>query len=557
MRTGPLGKGYEGTFFACEPGRNVIFKYEPELTGAGYLLEREDFVTTNPEREFAGSDFIGGDNSVNDETKTLFRPSDIAVGTDGALYVSDWYDPRVGGHADLDDACSGVIYRIAPKGFEAVVPEIDLETTAGQIEALKSPAVNVRHTGFVRLAAQGEAVVPAVAALLEDGNRFVRARAVWLLARLGGDGVKRVESLLASEDEMMRVVAYRALRHEGHQFLEMATRRAGDESAAVRREVAVSLRDVGAEESVPILMPLARGYDGGDRTYLEAWGIGCTGKEGIVYGELAKEWGDDVLGWTDAQADLVWRLMVPEAVPALVARASASELGEGPRQVAVDSLAFIEDEAAAEGMIEVASLEGDLRNESATWWLINRVNGPWGEFDLRPRLRAKGILPKGDEELVSIVIPNSAEAPKHLPPVEEILALPGDAARGAELVATRCVMCHEIDGKGVQFGPVLTGWGRTQPSEVIARSILMPEADVSHGFDGHEVVTKDGVTIQGILISEGDPVQIVSMGGKVQMIPATRIASKKKLEGRSLMMSADQLALTAQDVADIVAHMRK
>jgi putative heme-binding domain-containing protein len=273
--------------------------------------------------------------------------------------------------------------------------------------------------------------------------------------------------------------------------------------------------------------------------------------------ELAKDLGDDVLAWTDAEADLVGRLMVPEAVPALVARARSAELGERQRRVAMDALAFIEDEAAAEGMIEVASLDGDILKDSATWWLINRVNGPWGGFDLRPRLRATGILPKGDEELVSIVIPNSAEATKRLPPVEEILALSGDGARGAELMATRCVMCHEIDGQGVQFGPVLTGWGRTQPSEVIARSILMPEADIAHGFDGHEVVTKDGVTIQGILISEGDPVQIVSMGGKVQMIPATRIAAKKKLEGRSLMLSADQLALTAQDVADIVSHMRQ
>ena len=32
----------------------------------------------------------------------MFRPSDIAVGPDGALYVSDWIDARVGGHQDLD-----------------------------------------------------------------------------------------------------------------------------------------------------------------------------------------------------------------------------------------------------------------------------------------------------------------------------------------------------------------------------------------------------------------------------------------------------------------------
>jgi glucose/arabinose dehydrogenase len=26
-----------------------------------------------------------------------FRPSDVTIGTDGAIYVADWYDPVVGG----------------------------------------------------------------------------------------------------------------------------------------------------------------------------------------------------------------------------------------------------------------------------------------------------------------------------------------------------------------------------------------------------------------------------------------------------------------------------
>jgi putative heme-binding domain-containing protein len=45
------------------------------------------------------------------------------------------------------------------------------------------------------------------------------------------------------------------------------------------------------------------------------------------------------------------------------------------------------------------------------------------------------------------------------------------------------------------------------------------------------------------------------MGGATQTVPKGRIQSQKKL-GRSLMMSADQLGMTAQDVADVVAFLK-
>lgn len=66
------------------------------------------------------------------------------VGADGAIYVADWFDPRVGGHATMDDTLGGTIYRIAPKGFKPKVPKTDLATLDGAVTALKSPAVNVR-----------------------------------------------------------------------------------------------------------------------------------------------------------------------------------------------------------------------------------------------------------------------------------------------------------------------------------------------------------------------------------------------------------------------------
>jgi len=73
--------------------------------------------------------------------------------------------------------------------------------------------------------------------------------------------------------------------------------------------------------------------------------------------------------------------------------------------------------------------------------------------------------------------------------IEDALDLKGDAERGKTTIA-RCVMYHEAGGVGVQFGPALDGWGKTQTSEVIARSIIEPSADIAHGFDGMEIKLK-------------------------------------------------------------------
>ena len=84
---GALGDEWIGTFLSCEAGKNVVFGYQPKLNGAGFDLDRFNFVTTNEEGEFAGSDFIGGSQNISDDVKTLFRPSDVAIGPDGAIYV--------------------------------------------------------------------------------------------------------------------------------------------------------------------------------------------------------------------------------------------------------------------------------------------------------------------------------------------------------------------------------------------------------------------------------------------------------------------------------------
>lgn len=551
---GALDEKWRGLLLACEAGKNVVFGYLPRPEGAGFKLERIDFITSNKEREWAGSDFLGG--RATGELKTKFRPSDVCVGPDGAIYVADWFDPGVGGHATRDDGQTGAIYRIAPKGFVSRVPKFDLNTTEGQIAALKSPAVNVRNGGFTRLRAQGGRAVPAVSALLGDKNPYFVARAVWLLAQMGETGRARVTALLGSKDPTLRLVAYRSLRSVGQDVAGLARRMATDDSAAVRREVALTARDLPGNVGVDLLVKLAGRFDGKDRAYLEALGLGSTGREPEVYAALAPVLGGAAESWTDVFAWLAWRLHPAEAVPDFKARALAAGLTKEQRKLMVTALAFVPSREAAGAMIQLANTKDFPFQDLAKWWLLSRKNNDWKPYDVEGGMKALGLYDPDKVELLSVEMPPVAKDAPKLPPIADMYGLSGDVMRGQKIAESACLICHQIGKNGVEFGPDLTTFGRQQTSEILIQAIAQPSSSISHGFEGSEVKTKDGLIITGMVLSTGDPLLIKCMSGLIQTVPQSRIASIKKM-GVSLMYPPEALGLDAQAIADVVAYLKK
>ena len=550
---GALGDKWQGLLLACESGKNVIYGYHPKAEGADWKLERMEFFTSNKEKEWAGSDFLSG-RTTRTGPKNWFRPSDVCVGPDGALYVADWYDPGVGGHGTRDDRTTGAIYRIAPKGFKSVVPKFDLNTTEGQIAALKSPAVNVRYSGFTRLRAQGDKAVAAVAELLKDANPYIQARAVFLLAQMGDAGKGKVRGLLEDGDAQRRLVAYRALKRAGADGLALAQKLVGDPSPAVRREVATSLRDVPAADSVPLLAKIGAQFDGKDRAYLDAVGLGSEGKEGAVYAALSGVLGKDPLQWTEAAAWLAWRLHPAEAVPSLAARASSGKLTAEQRKLMLTALAFSPTQEAAGAMLAAAADKTSSQSGRALWWLLNRKTNDWSAHGLDGKLKTAGLYDPENIKLTAVELPPPVTNAPALPGASEIIKLAGDSARGKSAVGV-CYACHKIGAVGVEYGPELTEYGRQQTAEMIIEAISNPSASIAHGYAGSEVKTKDGLTIQGMALAGGDPVILKCMGGTLQTIPRAKIESMTQMK-RSLMYEPAQLGLGAQAIADIVAYLK-
>jgi len=549
---GALPERFNGSFFSCEPGRNTIFHYHPEPRGAAFKLEQQNLVTTNPDKKYAGSDFVGGGANPND-TKILFRPSDICVGPDGALYISDWYDARVGGHSDRDNTCSGTIYRIAPKGFKPEIPKFDLKTIEGAITALKSPAVNTRFLGFTALREMGQKALPAVGNLLNETNPYLQARAIWLLPHLGEQGFKECVKLLRIDRLHIRLTAYRALRRANTEILPFARKMANDPDPALRRDVALSLRDLPASKTAPIFAILAPQVDITDKNALEAIGLGAANQESEIWLAIKESMKPGAPHeWSDQFAKLTWRLWPAAAVKDLQARALHPSLTPAQRALAIESLAFIDDKSAAEAMLTLAS-KGPAQGEAANWLLRNAV-GEWKKYDISGELKKRGIYDPSKIVVTAITAPKP-DKPKFS--VEDALKLTGDPAQG-KVTANRCVMCHQFNDVGVNYGPNLKGWGQGQTADVIARALIAPSADIAHGYSGTGIELKKGGHVHGIASSVSDPIILTSTGGLTQMIPRDRIKSRRPYKlNHSLMLSADQLGLTPQDVADLVAFLKE
>ena len=97
---------------------------------------------------------------------------------------------------------------------------------------------------------------------------------------------------------------------------------------------------------------------------------------------------------------------------------------------------------------------------------------------------------------------------------------------------------------------------------MIVRAIAEPSAEISLGYEGTEVLLKDGGVIHGIAFNNSDlwlesalPLVIQSAVGIIQLIPKDRIKKKSDFK-RSLMYDPATLGLEAQDIADIAAWLR-
>jgi len=216
------GLGYAPTMIQHTHGSTAIcgiVMYEDDLWPEKYLgnLFIGNVMTSRINQDsvtWHGSSPVGKEEP--DFLKTSdpwFRPVDIQLGPDGALYVADFYN-RIIGHYEVPldhpgrDRTSGRIWRITYKGNTH--PSLDLSTPAKAIAELSSANITRRQLALQYLADHANAVSPK-SIEKELGNAKSAHLAAWILHRAGQLSQQDLVNLTQSNESLARLHAQRIL----------------------------------------------------------------------------------------------------------------------------------------------------------------------------------------------------------------------------------------------------------------------------------------------------------------------------------------------------------
>lgn len=319
----------------CDAGPRVVRAYPITPSGAGYRASIAN-VLTSPD--------------------SWYRPSDVCVGPDGALYIADWHDAGVGGHNMADrvlESMTGRIYRVAPKGAKAKAPKVNVKSARGAVAALQSPNMSARYLAWTALNQMQGKAEKELLKLWTSPNSRMRARAINLLARIKGSEQKYVEAALADPDMNIRITGLRLARSLKLDVIPYVQQLAKDPSAQVRRECAIALRHNKAPEAARLWTALAQRHDGKDRWYLEALGIGMDQQEDKFFQAWLAAVGDQ---WNSpAGRDIIWRSRSSKAAPLLAQIILNKSTTSKEREHYMRSLDFIKGPEKDAALVEIST----------------------------------------------------------------------------------------------------------------------------------------------------------------------------------------------------------
>jgi putative heme-binding domain-containing protein len=195
-------KEYRGQLFMGDVVLTRVNSYKIELTGSSPKATFQKFITSDD---------------------PWFRPVDLRLGPDGAIYVADFYN-RIIGHYEVPlnhpgrDRDSGRIWRIVWKGTDGKAappkrPYDDLtkETPEKLAELLGHPNLTVRMQATNEMAERGAAMKDIALKALKSDSAPRRIQALWVLERIGALDDGTLIRMMSDGDNGVRIHLCRVL----------------------------------------------------------------------------------------------------------------------------------------------------------------------------------------------------------------------------------------------------------------------------------------------------------------------------------------------------------
>ena len=136
------------------------------------------------------------------------------------------------------------------------------------------------------------------------------------------------------------------------------------------------------------------------------------------------------------------------------------------------------------------------------------------------------------------------------------LTMPASASDGIQVFNRICAKCHRIDGRGFEVGPDISDV-RNRSREALLYDILDPNQKLEPRFTDYLVITEDGRTFNGLMISESaEAVVLLQPEGKQQII-ARRDIEELRASGKSLMPEGVEKDISVQEMAHLLEYLKK
>lgn len=158
------------------------------------------------------------------------------------------------------------------------------------------------------------------------------------------------------------------------------------------------------------------------------------------------------------------------------------------------------------------------------------------------------------EEATQFLPASEQNAEADLAPVSELVEKEGDIEQGREVFERTCQMCHQVDGRGTNFGPDLTEIGNKLPQEALYEAILEPNAGINFGYEGNVLTLEDDSQVSGIIESETDSEIVLRLpGGLTNEYDKSEVVSKEEMD--QSLMPALQSSMSEQELVDLVEYL--